>query len=77
MKLFNGHFCGDRDSIFVYNLHVSGPTVMHTFDVILLLLLEQHAIIFACINLLIVHAKTGHKYSWIGISLSACYASPG
>jgi hypothetical protein len=60
-KLFDNHFCGDRDSIFVYNLHVSGPTVMHTFGVIILLLPEQHAILFARINLLIVHAKTDHN----------------
>jgi hypothetical protein len=32
-KLFDGHFCGDRDSIFIYNLHISGPTAVHTFGV--------------------------------------------
>jgi hypothetical protein len=31
---------------------------MHTFGVILVLLLEQHVILFARINLLVVHAKT-------------------
>jgi hypothetical protein len=61
-KLFDGHFCGDRDSIFVYNLHVSGPTAMHTFGVVLVVLSEQQAILFARINLLIVHAKTGHNF---------------
>jgi hypothetical protein len=34
---------------------------MHTFDVILVLIPEQHAILFARINLLVVHAKTGHN----------------
>jgi hypothetical protein len=34
---------------------------MHTFGVILVLLSEQHAILFAHINLLIVHTKTGHN----------------
>jgi hypothetical protein len=38
MKLFDRHFCGDRYSIFVYHLHASGLTTMHTFDVILVLL---------------------------------------
>jgi hypothetical protein len=60
-KLFDGNFCGDRDSIFIYELHVSGPTTMHTFDVVLVFLSEQHAILFACINLLIVYAKTDHN----------------
>jgi hypothetical protein len=60
-KLFDDQFCGDRDSIFIYNLHLSGPTAMHTFGAVLMLLPEQHAILFACINLLVVHAKTGHN----------------
>jgi hypothetical protein len=60
-KLFDDHFCGDRDSIFVCNLHISGPTTMYTFGVVLVLLLEQHAILFARINLLVVHVKTGHN----------------
>jgi hypothetical protein len=34
---------------------------MHTFSVILVLLLEQYAILFADINLLIVHTETGHN----------------
>jgi hypothetical protein len=34
---------------------------MHTFGVILVLLSEQHAILFVHINLLIVHTKTGHN----------------
>jgi hypothetical protein len=31
---------------------------MHTFGVILVLLPEQHSILFTCINLLIVHTET-------------------
>jgi hypothetical protein len=57
-KLFGRHFCGNRDTIFISHLHVFGPTTMHTFDVILVLLLEQHTILFARINLLIVHTET-------------------
>jgi hypothetical protein len=34
---------------------------MHTFGVILVLFSEQHAILFAHINLLIVHIETGHN----------------
>jgi hypothetical protein len=34
---------------------------MHTFGVILVLLLEQHAILFAHINLLILHTETEHN----------------
>jgi hypothetical protein len=34
---------------------------MHTFSVILVLLLEQHTILFTHINLLIVHTETGHN----------------
>jgi hypothetical protein len=34
---------------------------MHTFGVILVLLLEQHAILFAHIKLLVVHTETGHN----------------
>jgi hypothetical protein len=34
---------------------------MHTFSVILVLLLEQHAILFTHINLLVVHTETGHN----------------
>jgi hypothetical protein len=34
---------------------------MHIFGVILVLLPEQHAILFAHINLLIVHTETGHN----------------
>jgi hypothetical protein len=59
-KLFVHHFCGSRDTIFISHLHVSGPTTMHTFGVILVLLPEQHAILFAHINHLIVHTETGH-----------------
>jgi hypothetical protein len=44
MKLFDYHFCGDRCPIIVYHLHVSGPTAMHTFGVVLVLLPKQHAI---------------------------------
>jgi hypothetical protein len=43
-KLFDRHFCGNRDSIIICHLDVSGPTAMHTFGVILLLLLEKHEI---------------------------------
>jgi hypothetical protein len=57
-KLFDCHFYANRDSIFIYNLHVSGSTVMHTFDVVLVLLSEQHTILIAHINLLVVHAET-------------------
>jgi hypothetical protein len=56
-KLFGRHFDGNRDNIFISHLHVSGPTAMHTFDVILVLLLEQHAILFTHINLLVVHTR--------------------
>jgi hypothetical protein len=34
---------------------------MHTFGVIFVLLPEQHAILFAHINLLIVHTETKHN----------------
>jgi hypothetical protein len=60
-KLFGHHFCGNRDTIFISHLHISGPTAMHTFDVILVLLLEQHTILFAHINLLIVQTETRHN----------------
>jgi hypothetical protein len=60
-KLFGRHFCGNRNTIFISHLHVSGPTAMYTFGVILVLLLEQHVILFAHINLLIVHTETGHN----------------
>jgi hypothetical protein len=80
--LFDCHFCANRDSIFIYNLHVSGSTVMHTFDVVLVLLSEQHTILIAHINLLIVHAETDQNLfgmvqvfrhvilQWNGTSLS-------
>jgi hypothetical protein len=61
MKLFDHHFCGNRDTIFVSHLHVSRQTTMHTFGVILVLLLEQHVIPFAHINLLVVHTETRHN----------------
>jgi hypothetical protein len=61
MKLFDRHFCGNRDTIFVSHLHVSRQTTMHTFGVILVLLLEQHVIPFAHINLLVVHTETRHN----------------
>jgi hypothetical protein len=35
---------------------------MHTFDVILVLLSEQHTILFAHINLLVVHTETEHNH---------------
>jgi hypothetical protein len=34
---------------------------MHTLGVVLVLLPEQHAILFARINLLVVYAKTDHN----------------
>jgi hypothetical protein len=34
---------------------------MYTFGVILVLLLEQHAILFTHISLLVVHTETGHN----------------
>jgi hypothetical protein len=34
---------------------------MHTFGIILVLLSEQHAVLFAHINLLIIHTKTGNN----------------
>jgi hypothetical protein len=37
-KLFGRHFCGNKDTIFISHLHVSGPIAMHTFGVILVLL---------------------------------------
>jgi hypothetical protein len=61
MKLFGRHFCCNRDTIFISHLHVSGPTAMHTFGVILVLLPEQHTILFAHINLHVVHTETGHN----------------
>jgi hypothetical protein len=60
-KPFSRHFCGNRDTIFISHLHVSGPTVMYTFGVILVLLSEQHVILFTHINLLVVHTETGHN----------------
>jgi hypothetical protein len=60
-KLFGHHFCGNRDTIFISHLHVSGPTVMHTFGVILVLLSEQYVILFTHINLLVVHTEIGHN----------------
>jgi hypothetical protein len=60
-KLFGCHFCGNRDTIFISHLHISGPTTMHTFGIILVLLPEQHAILFAHIILLIVHTEIRHN----------------
>jgi hypothetical protein len=34
---------------------------MYTFNVILVLLLKQYAILFTHINLLVLHTKTGHN----------------
>jgi hypothetical protein len=75
-KLFGHHFCGHRDTIFISHLHVSGPTTMHIFSVILVLLPEQHVILFAHINLLVVHTEIGQSFQ-TGTSLLACCASPG
>jgi hypothetical protein len=61
MKMFDHLFCGDRCPIFVYHLHVYGPTAMLTFGVVLVLLPKQHAIFFAGINPLIVHSETRHN----------------
>jgi hypothetical protein len=61
MKLFDSHFCGDGCSIFIYHHHICGPIAMHTFGVVLVLLLKWHAIFFAGINLLVVLSKTGHN----------------
>jgi hypothetical protein len=61
MKLFDHHFCDDRCPIFVYHLHVSGPTAMHKFGVVLVLLPKQYAISFSHINLLVVHSETRHN----------------
>jgi hypothetical protein len=58
-KLFGHDFYGNRDTIFISHLHVSGPIAMHTFGVILVLLSEQYAILFTHINLLVVHIETG------------------
>jgi hypothetical protein len=44
MKLFGHHFCGNRVTIIVSHLHISGPTTMYTFGGILVLPPEQHAI---------------------------------
>jgi hypothetical protein len=60
-KLFGCHFCGNRDTIFISHLYASGPTAMHTFGVILVLLLEQHVILFTHINILIVHTEIRHN----------------
>jgi hypothetical protein len=60
-KLFGHHFCGNRDTIFISHLHVSGPTSMHTIRCLFVLLPEQHTILFARINLLVVHTETGHN----------------
>jgi hypothetical protein len=58
MKLFDYHFCGNRGCIFVYLLHLSRPTTMHTFDIVLVVHPEQHAVPLARINLLVIHTKT-------------------
>jgi hypothetical protein len=58
-ELCDHHFCGNKDCIFVYYLHVSRPFAMHTFVVVLVLLLEQHVILFLHINLLVVHTEMG------------------
>jgi hypothetical protein len=50
---------------------------MHTFGVILVLLPEQHVILFAHINLLVVYTEIGYNLFRPGISLLACYASSG
>jgi hypothetical protein len=34
---------------------------MHTFGIILVLLQEQHVVLLAHINLLVVHTKTGNN----------------
>jgi hypothetical protein len=75
-KLFDHHFCGDRCSIFVYHLHLFGPTAMHTFGVVLVLLPKQHAFFY-------MHQSSRSSFqdrtqsSWTDISLLACYASLG
>jgi hypothetical protein len=61
MKLFDHHFCGNRVTIFVSHLHVSGPTTMYTFGGILVLLPEQYAILFSHINLLVLHTEADHN----------------
>jgi hypothetical protein len=60
-KLFHYHFYGYKGSIFIYHFHISVPTAMHTFSMILVLLLEHHAVLFAHINLLIVHTMPGNN----------------
>jgi hypothetical protein len=74
-KLFDHHFCSDRCSIFVYHLHVSKLTAMHTFSIVLVLL-KQHAFFHR-------HQSSHSSFRdriqsfWTGISVSACYASLG
>jgi hypothetical protein len=47
-------------TIFVSHLHVSKPTIMYIFGDILMLL-SEHAISFAHINILILHTEVGHN----------------
>jgi hypothetical protein len=60
-KVFDRHFGGNRVTIFVSHLHVSGPTTMYAFGGILVLLLEQHTILFAHINHLALYIETSHN----------------
>jgi hypothetical protein len=74
-ELFDIHFCGHRDFIFIYYLHLSTPIAMHTFVVVLVLHLEQHAIFFLHINLHIVHTKTARIFlDWYKSFDMICFA---
>jgi hypothetical protein len=50
---------------------------MHTFGVILVLLPEQHAILFAHINFLVLHTEAGHNLFRLVQVFLACYALSG
>jgi hypothetical protein len=60
-KLFDRHFCGNICPIFIYHIHVYGPTAMLIFNVFLVLILKQHAIFFIGINLLIIYSEIGYN----------------
>jgi hypothetical protein len=58
IKLFDCHFCSNRLHLRLPPSHIG---IYHTFDVVLMLLLKQHAILLTHINLVIVHVETNQN----------------
>jgi hypothetical protein len=49
-------------TIFVYNLNESRFITFYAFCLILVLFVEKYAVIFACINLLILQTESKHHF---------------